>query len=91
MTLLNTAKLEKMMLAKKIGRFLTADQSDAERKGVEDAARVLVDDVSTQVREVLAFELRKCTILSHDIAEKIAKDIEQVAAPFLSLTTVFSD
>lgn len=91
MKLLDTAKLEKMMLAKRIGRFLMADHPDGEREAVEEVARVLAKDVSDQVREVLAFELRKCIELPDDLAETLAKDVENVAAPFLATTQCFTD
>lgn len=91
MKLVDPVKLEKMVLAKRIGQFLGADHEDKERSVVEDVARVLAQDVSAQVREVLAFELRKCDQLAGDLAERIAKDIEDVASPFLATTKAFTD
>tara|TARA_R110002096_G_scaffold335903_1_gene529428 strand:- start:13 stop:981 length:969 start_codon:yes stop_codon:yes gene_type:complete len=90
-SLVDAAKLEKMVLAKRVGQFLSLEQSDEERAAVEDVARKLAADVSAHVRQVLAFELRKCERLVPDIAEKIAKDIENVAGPFLEGTRAFSD
>lgn len=90
-SLVDAEKLEKMVLAKRVGQFLSHDQSDDERAAVEDVARKLAADVSAHVRQVLAYELRKCERLVPDIAEKIAKDVENVAGPFLEGTRVFSD
>lgn len=90
-SLVDATKLEKMMLAKKVGQFLNAEQADDERAAVEDVARQLAADVSAHVRQVLAYELRKCQQLVPDLAEKIAKDIESVAGPFLEATQAFSD
>lgn len=73
------------------GRFLSADQVDKERVAVESVARYLAGDVSENVRSVLAFELRHCNLLVPDLAEKIARDIETVAGPFLSATKAISD
>jgi uncharacterized protein (DUF2336 family) len=51
----------------------------------------LAQDIALQVREALAFELRKCRYLPHDLAAKIAADVESVASPFLANTEVFTD
>lgn len=90
-TLIDAVKLEKIVLAKRVGQFLVAEQAEEERATVENVARVLAQDVSQQVREVLAFELRKCKFLAYDLAEKIARDVEMVSGPFLGETNVFSD
>lgn len=90
-SLIDSTRFEKIVLAKKVGRFLTADQVDVERRTVENVARVLAKDISTEVRSVLAFELRKCKRLSKDLANKIATDIEQVSGPFLHATKLFSN
>jgi len=89
--LIDSVKLEKMMLAKRVAKFLTGQQSSEDRVAVEDVARLLARDLSIQVREVLAFELRHCDILPTDLAEKIARDVEDVASPFLSSTHAFND
>ncbi|WP_308911657.1 DUF2336 domain-containing protein [Pseudokordiimonas caeni] len=89
--LIDSVKLEKMMLAKRVAKFLNGSQSDDDRIAVEDVARLLARDLSTQVREVLAFELRHCDVLPSDLAEKIARDVEDVASPFLSSTHAFND
>lgn len=90
-TLVDAVQLEKIVLAKRVGQFLVAEQAEEERATVENVARVLAQDVSPQVREVLAFELRKCSVLAHDLADKIARDVEMVSGPFLGETNVFTD
>lgn len=90
-TFLDSVKMEKMLLAKRIGQYLITDQADEDRALIEDIARKLASDVSRQVREVLAFELRRCTRLVPDLAERIAKDVEEVAGPFLEETVAISD
>jgi uncharacterized protein (DUF2336 family) len=89
--LVDISSLEKIVLAKKVGTFLVAAQADIERREVENVARVLAQDVSCQVREVLAFELRRCRHLPQDISKKIVKDIESVSGPFIEGTLAFSD
>jgi len=89
--LIDTVKIEKILLAKKVGQFLVQEQIDEERVEVEKVARRLASDVSVKVRRVLAFELRRCTYLVPDIAEKIAGDVEAVAGPFLAVTQAITD
>lgn len=91
MTLIDPVKLEKMMLAKRIGRFLAGSRDEFERQSVEDAAKTLAADQSESVREVLAFELRRSPTLDLDLALTIAFDSEAVAPSFLSVTSAFSD
>jgi len=89
--LVDTAKIEKILLAKKVGQFLGSEQAAEERAAVEDVARKLAVDVSVKVRRVLAYELRRCSVLVPDLAEKIAKDVEAVAGPFLAVTKAITD
>lgn len=89
--LVDTTKIEKILLAKRVGRFLVQEQADDERAAVEEVARQLAHDVSEKVRRVLAFELRRCPVLVPDLAEKIAKDVESVAGPFLAVTKAITD
>jgi len=90
-TLVNAVTMEKMILAKRIGQYLQGDQADEDRALIEDVARKLAGDICRQVREVLAFELRCCSRLVPDLAEKIAKDVEEVSGPFLEETQALSD
>lgn len=90
-SLVDSTRIEKILLAKRVGQFLATEQADVERRTVENVARVLAQDISAQVRGVLAYELRQCTRLSRDLAHKIANDIEQVSGPFLQATRVFTD
>lgn len=90
-SLVDTTRIEKILLAKKVGQFLATEQADVERRTVENVARVLAQDISEQVRGVLAYELRHCKKLSRDLAHKIATDIEEVSGPFLQATKVFTE
>ncbi|MCJ9428004.1 DUF2336 domain-containing protein [Kordiimonas marina] len=92
-SLMDSAKLEKILLTKRIGQFLGSGHEieDEPRVAVENVARALAQDLCLQVREALAFELRSCTYLPHDLAARIATDVESVAGPFLAATPVFSD
>lgn len=89
--MVNADTLEKVVLTRRVSEFLHRTQEKKERAVIENVARSLAQDVATRVREALAFELRTCPYLPHDLAAKIATDVESVAGPFLATTTVFSD
>ena len=89
--LMKADTLEKVVLTRRVSEFLHRSEDDEERAVIENVARMLAQDVATQVREALAFELRTCPYLPHDLAAKIASDVDDVAGPFLASTMVFSD
>ena len=84
-------RLEKILLAKKVGVFLEKTPSVSERTVVENVARLLSRDSSISVREVMAYELRSCDYLPHDIVDPIVTDISDVSGPFLQATNYFDD
>jgi uncharacterized protein (DUF2336 family) len=65
--------------------------SDSERALAEQIFRVMVQDAEVKVRESLASHLKSSANLPHDIAVKMAKDVEQVALPVLEFSKVLSD
>ncbi len=89
--MVNADTLEKVVLTRRVSDFLHRSDDQEQRAVIENVARALAQDVATKVREALAFELRTCPYLPHDLAAKIASDVESVAGPFLASTTVFSD
>lgn len=84
------AQLEKVVMARRVGQFLAASKSDGERHVVENVARSLAADLSQEVRQTLAFELRRANQLPFDIADRIARDVEEVSSPFLAGTEAFT-
>ncbi|WP_374763327.1 DUF2336 domain-containing protein [Yunchengibacter salinarum] len=91
MSLINETTMEKIVLAKRVGQFLNGSQDPGERDQVADVARKLAGDVCREVREVLAYELRNCKDLPKDLGARIAADVENVSAPFLEVTEIFTD
>jgi uncharacterized protein (DUF2336 family) len=90
--LVNADRLEKVVLAKRVSRFLASSgHEDADYEAVTNVARALAQDLSIQVRETLSFELRLCGHIPYDLAARIASDIESVAGPFIEATLAFSD
>ncbi|GAB4147574.1 MAG: hypothetical protein Tsb0016_18270 [Sphingomonadales bacterium] len=75
--------VEKVILAKRIGRKLSGGCEGHDRATLESVARRLVGDASEAVREALSFETRRDEALAGDIVGKIASDSADVAVPFL--------
>jgi len=86
----NPTRLKKMALARQVGSFLRSEPKNESREAIENVAMVLAEDISDDVRSTLAFELRLCEELPWELTDRIARDIEQVAAPFLMETPAMS-
>ncbi len=84
-------QLEKVLLAKKASAMLKTRNSKKEQSIIQNLIRVLYGDVSTIVRQVLAFELRNSDNIPIDVAHMIVRDIECVSSPFLEETAIFED
>jgi uncharacterized protein (DUF2336 family) len=65
--------------------------SSAERELAEQIFRIMVQDAEVKVRESLSSHLKASANLPHDIAIKMAKDVEQVSLPVLEFSKVLSD
>ncbi len=57
----------------------------------QDIVRLMAKDVEASVRQALAQNLRNATHLPHDVALKLANDIESVALPILESSQVLTD
>ncbi len=79
-------------LAGKVARQFDQTQlSAAERKLAEDIIRIMTRDAVVRVRQSLADNLKASPNLPRDIAVAMAKDVEAVALPILSVSTVLSE
>lgn len=85
------SEAERKHLANTVGRFLAFEPEDHRRQPVEDLARVLSRDLCLDVRDTLAKEIRGCRFLPTDLAETIAKDVEDISIPFLAECPGVSD
>lgn len=82
--------VEKMALARKVGFYLReSDGRPEDREIVEEVAHALAEDISLDVRKTLAYELRMAASLPLELADRIARDVAEVASPFLAHTCVF--
>lgn len=84
-------QLEKVLLAKKASAMLDTRADKRELSIIQNLIRVLFNDVSTIVRQVLAFELRSSKNIPIDVAHMIVRDIECVSSPFLEETDLFDE
>lgn len=73
----------KIDIARKIGLFLSGEQSDDERKVAEDLARQLLEDSSLEVRKAFSSAVQECRFLPTEMAKTIANDLDEVSKPFL--------
>jgi uncharacterized protein (DUF2336 family) len=83
---------ERAGAAQKICRRIDASElTGADREYAEQILAMLASDTAVLVRRTLAVTLRNSPNLPHDIAMKLAKDVEAVAVPVLKNSPVLSD
>ncbi len=79
-------------LAGKIGfEIENPDLTPQEAALAQDIVRIMAKDVEVSVRQALAENLRNAQHLPHDVAVKLANDIESVALPILENSKVLTD
>lgn len=65
--------------------------TDEERAEAQDILRVMAADAAELVRRALAVTLKSSPLVPRDVAARLARDAESVAAPILSFSPVFTD
>ncbi len=65
--------------------------SPEDRQAAEEILRVMAADAAELVRRALAVTLRSSPLVPHDVAMKLARDVESVSTPILSFSPVFTD
>lgn len=79
-------------LAGKLGREIEDERlSASELHLAQDIVRVMSKDVEASVRGALSQSLRRARHLPHDVALRLANDIEAVALPILNSSPVLTD
>ena len=79
-------------LAGKLGQeFGNPDLTQTEAALAQDIVRIMAKDVEASVRQALAENLRNAPLLPHDVAVKLANDIESVALPILQSSPILTD
>jgi uncharacterized protein (DUF2336 family) len=78
--------------ALKVASAYSAEElNDDERNIAEDIIRVMTQDAEVRVRAALAENLKAYSGLSHDIAQKLASDVDIVALPIIQFSDVLTD
>ncbi len=83
---------ERAAAARKI--CITIDRArlnDEDRKLAGEILRFMVGDAADLVRQALAQALKTSSVLPHDVALKLARDVEGVCLPMLAFSPAFSD
>lgn len=79
-------------IASKVAQDIDAvGLTDKELHLAQDIVRLMAKDVAVQVRQSLSQSLRHAAKLPHDVALKLAEDIESVALPMLENSSVLTD
>ena len=65
--------------------------TDEDRTIAYEILRVMATDAAELVRRALAVTLKASPLVPRDVALKLARDVESVAAPMLSFSPVFTD
>ncbi|WP_417471204.1 DUF2336 domain-containing protein [Maricaulis sp.] len=83
---------DRALAARKIcHRIDAASLTDVERAAARDILDVIARDAAELVRRAMAVTLRQSPNLPHDIALKLADDVDSVAAPVLLSSPVLTD
>ncbi len=68
-----------------------AELSKEDRAKAEEILRIMATDAAELVRRALAVTLRASNVVPHDVAMKLAADVESVALPILNFSPAFTD
>lgn len=83
---------ERAVAAHKICRHMDrADLDPDERRQAEEILRVMAQDAAELVRRALAVTLKASPLIPHDVAMRLARDVESVAFPILNFSPAFTD
>lgn len=75
-------------LCRKIDR---AELGEEDRQVAHDILRVMAADAAELVRRAMAVTLKSSNLLPHDVAMRLARDVESVSLPVISFSPVFTD
>jgi uncharacterized protein (DUF2336 family) len=67
------------------------DLTPEERDQAYEILRIMAADAAELVRRALAVTLKSSPMVPHDVAVKLAKDVDSVALPILNFSPVFTD
>jgi uncharacterized protein (DUF2336 family) len=83
---------ERALVAHRLCRHIDrASLTDEERAEAHQILRLMAGDAAEQVRRALAVTLKASPLVPHDVAQRLARDIESIAVPMLNFSPVFTD
>jgi len=83
---------ERALAAHKLCRAMDRDNmSRQEMAQAHEILRLMAKDAAELVRRALAITLKASPVLPRDVALKLARDVESIAAPVLNFSPAFSD
>jgi uncharacterized protein (DUF2336 family) len=83
---------ERARAVQKVCRKLdVASLSDEDRAHAQEILRVMAQDAAELVRQALAVTLQTSPLVPHDVALRLANDVESVCVPILGHSPVFTD
>ena len=85
---------ERAVAAHKICRHIEGggtDLTSEEREQAYDILRIMAADAAELVRRALAVTLKSSPMVPHDVAIRLAKDVDSVSLPILNFSPVFTD
>lgn len=65
--------------------------TEEDRIKAQEILRIMANDAAELVRRALAVTLRDSPLVPHDVAMKLARDVESISLPILSFSPVFTD
>lgn len=83
---------ERALAARKLcANMDSATLSDQDRELAGDILRVMAADAAERVRAAISETLKSSNVVPHDVALKLARDVESVCLPLLSFSPAFTD
>lgn len=83
---------ERAAAAHKLCRSIDrAELDDLDREAAQKILRVLANDTAELVRRSMAVTLKSSDLLPHDVARRLAADVDSVALPIIAFSPVFTD
>jgi uncharacterized protein (DUF2336 family) len=83
---------ERAVAAHKLCRIIDKGVlDDEERVQAQEILRVMAADAAELVRRALAVTLKNSDVLPHDVAMRLARDVESISLPVLNFSPVFTD
>lgn len=68
-----------------------ADLTDEERAAAHKILRMLAEDAAELVRRAMAVTLKASDLIPHDVARRLAADVDSIALPIIGFSPAFTD